>query len=329
MVPLGALLGGLACGPSMDRLGRRTTMALINLPAVLGWLLMTYADSFGMIMVGRVFTGVTTGGATVVSPTYIGEMCEARIRGTIGAGFQLLLTFGILLTYIIGKYAAWNFLAMACSFFPAMWSILVYWMRESPVWLLENNREEEALDVLVWLRGPNADVKIELRGLLEQIREAHENQASFRDLTKRENLRPFVLSMMLMLLQQLSGINAVIFYSTDIFTDAGSSVASDVATIIVGLVMMLSTIVAVSLVDRLGRKMLLIASDAIMGVCLLALGVYFFLANDDIEGNTDNLGWLPLVSLMLFIFAFSIGFGPIPWLMMGKSYSGWHRSTTG
>ena len=318
MMPLGALFGGLACGTAMDRLGRRTTMVLINLPAMLGWLLITYASNFGMILAGRIFTGFATGCTTVVVPTYVGEICEARIRGTMGAGFQFQVTLGILLTYVIGKYADWNYLAMVCSFFPAVWLILICWLRESPTWLLEHDKEDEALDVLTWLRGPRADVNSELNVMLQQIREAHENQASFRDLAKRENRRPFVLSMMLMLLQQLCGVNAVIFYTTDIFEDAGSTIDSSLATIIVGIVGSLSCFAGVVLVDRLGRKVLLIASEAIMGVCLLALGVFFFLTTDD-DSLKETLGWLPLVSLMLFIFAFSIGFGPIPWLMMGKS----------
>ena len=319
MMPLGALFGGLACGPSMDRFGRRTTMVLINLPAMLGWLLITYASGFGMILAGRILAGFATGCTTVVCPTYIGEVCETRIRGTMGAGFQFHITIGVLVAYVIGKYAHWNFLAMACSFFPAVWLILICWIRESPVWLLENDKEDEALDVLTWLRGPHADVTDELNALLQKVRESQETQASFRDLAKRENMSPFVMSLMLMLLQQLSGVNAVLFFATDIFVDAGSSIESDVATIIVGVVQVLSTFASVALVDRLGRKILLIASDALMGVCLLALGVYFFLAKGDDPSKAENLGWLPLVSLMLFIFAFSIGFGPIPWLMMSES----------
>lgn len=319
MMPLGALFGGLACGAAMDRFGRRTTMVLINLPAMLGWLLITYAGSFGMILAGRIFTGFATGCTTVVGPTYVGEVCEARIRGTMGAGFQFQVTLGILLSYVIGMYAHWNYLAMASAFFPAAWLLLLCWMRESPVWLLENDREAEALDTLTWLRGADADVTGEMNGMLQKIRESRAHQASLTDLvTKRENRRPFILSLMLMLLQQLSGINAVIFYATDIFKDAGSTIDPNIATIIVGVVQMLSTFAGVVLVDRLGRKMLLLLSDAIMAVCLLALGVYFYLKSVD---NADDLGWLPLVSLMLYIFAFSVGFGPIPWLMMGELFA--------
>ena len=318
-VPLGALLGALVCGWAMDRFGRRDTMVACNVPAVVGWLLVGFADGFGMLVAGRLLTGLTAGVATVVAPTYVGEVCEPRIRGALGAAFQLLIVFGIFLSYLIGKYAQWNHLAMASTALPVLWLLLALTLRRSPVWLLEKSREEEALSSLVWLRAPRADVSSELSGIAEQIEEAHRKRVSFRDLAKRDNRRQFALSLMLMLLQQLSGINAVLFYTTGIFQDAGSTVEPDLATIVVGLVIVLSTLVSVVLVDRLGRRVLLLASDAIMTLCLLTLGVFFQLKSSD---SADGLGWLPLVSLMLYVFSFSIGFGPIPWLMMSKSLMG-------
>ena len=317
MMPLGALFGSLACGWSMERLGRRTTMLLISLPAVGGWLFITYAGSFGLIVAGRLFTGFATGCCTVVVPAYLGEVCEPRIRGTMGASFQFQATLGVLLTYIIGKYAHWNFLAMACTCFASVWPVLVCLIHESPVWLLEHGRDSQALEALTWLRGRRADLGGEMKALRQQVEDAdNTKKASVLDLVNPDNLRQFVMGMMVMAMQQLSGINAVIFYTTDIFEDAGSSIDSNLATIIVGLVQMFSTFAAVVLVDRLGRKVLMLLSNAIMAVCLLALGVYFQMKS---AGNAGDLGWLPLVSLMLYIFAFSIGLGPIPWLMMSKS----------
>ena len=316
MMPLGALVGSLVCGWGMERLGRRTTMLLVSVPSALGWLLITYAASFGPIAVGRVLTGFATGCCTVVVPAYVGEVCEPRARGTMGASFQFQATLGVLGVYVIGKYAHWNFLAMACAILAALWAPLVCLICESPVWLLEHGRDSQALEALRWLRGPRADIGAEMKAMRDQVEHGSGTKATAMDLFSHENRWPFAMAMMVMLLQQLSGINAVIFYTTDIFEDAGSSIESDLATIIVGLVQMVSTFAAVVLVDRLGRKVLLLLSDAVMAVCLLALGVYFYMES---AGTADeSLGWLPLVSLMLYIFAFSIGLGPIPWLMMSK-----------
>ncbi|KAF0301002.1 Facilitated trehalose transporter Tret1 [Amphibalanus amphitrite] len=318
MMPLGALFGGLACGWCMERLGRRTTMLLVSVPNVLGWLLITYAASFGPIVAGRLLAGFATGCCTVVVPAYVGEVCEPRVRGTMGAGFQFQATLGVLIAYIIGKYVHWNSLAIACAIMVAVWAPLACLICETPVWLLEHGRDAQALEALQWLRGPDADVGAELKSLREQTEHGASNKATVMDLFSHDNRRPFVMGMMLMLLQQLSGVNAVIFYTVNIFEDAGSSIDSDLATIIVGLVQSVSTFAAVVLVDRLGRKVLLLLSDGVMAVCLLALGVYFYMES---AGTADDLGWLPLVSLMLYIFAFSIGLGPIPWLMMSELFA--------
>ena len=320
MMPLGALFGSLACGWFMELFGRRTTMLLVALPAVIGWLFIMYAGNFGLIVIGRLFTGFAAGCNVVVVPVYVGEVCEPRIRGAMGASFQFQITFGVLASYAIGKYAHWNFLAMTCACFASVWPILVCFIHESPVWLLKQGHDSQAVEALIWLRGRHTDVSGEMKVLKEHADapSKHDDvqKASVLDLKSRDNLPPFVMAMMLMLLQQLSGINAVLFYTTEIFEDAGSSVEPNLATIIVGVVQMVSTFVAVMLVDRLGRKVLLLFSDAVMGTCLLVLGVYFYLKS---AGNVDDLDWLPLVSLMLYIFAFSIGIGPIPWLMMSKS----------
>lgn len=119
-----------------------------------------------------------------------------------------------------------------------------------------------------------------------------------------------------MFFQQFSGINAVIFYTVPIFKSAGSTMDPGLSAIVVGVVQVLMTFASAVLVERAGRKVLLIQSSAIMGLCLAVLGVYFRMK----DGGTDvsSIGWIPLLSLVLFIVSFSLGYGPIPWMMMGE-----------
>lgn len=119
-----------------------------------------------------------------------------------------------------------------------------------------------------------------------------------------------------MFFQQFSGINAVIFFSVSIFKSAGSNIDPAVCAIIIGVVQVLATLSAATLVERAGRKILLIQSSAIMCLCLTTLGVYFHLKKTG--HDVSNIGIIPLVSLVLFIVAFSTGYGPIPWMMMGE-----------
>ena len=147
--------------------------------------------------------------------------------------------------------------------------------------------------------------------------------ASFKDLLSPPILKPTLICLGLMFFQQLSGINAVIFYSTTIFQDAGSSLEPEVATIIVGVVQVAATLLSSILMDKLGRKILLLFSDSVMCISLVVLGVYFYIKDKDIEDGTNvagDIGWLPLISLILFIVAFSLGYGPVPWLMTVIQY---------
>lgn len=119
-----------------------------------------------------------------------------------------------------------------------------------------------------------------------------------------------------MFFQQFSGINAVIFYTVTIFKSAGSTMDPQVSSIIVGVVQVLVTFAAAVLVERAGRKILLVQSSAIMCLCLTVLGIYFHLKDHD--HNVSAIGWLPLFSMVMFIVSFSLGYGPIPWMIMGE-----------
>ena len=152
-----------------------------------------------------------------------------------------------------------------------------------------------------------------------------ENYVSFKTfawttLFETVNLRPLIVALVLMLGQQLSGVNAVIFFSVTIFNAAKTQLDSLLENIIVGGVQVVATALAAVLIDRLGRRVLLISSALIMICSLYGLGLYFWML-DNRHAEADSLNFLPLACLCLFIAAFSIGFGPIPWLMMSELFS--------
>lgn len=125
-----------------------------------------------------------------------------------------------------------------------------------------------------------------------------------------------MISLALMLFQQFSGINAVIFFTQQIFKSAGSNIDASVSAIIVGVVQVLMTFLAAALVEKAGRKILLLQSSTVMCLCLTVLGIYFRLKSTG--HDVSNIGWIPLLCLVLFIVSFSLGYGPIPWMMMGE-----------
>nr|CAD7616271.1 unnamed protein product [Timema genevievae] len=179
-------------------------------------------------------------------------------------------------------------------------------MPETPVYFLRNDQGENARQSLRWLRGPAVDLEPELQELQLAVDEERKNQASLRDAFKTLGARKGLLvSAGLLIFQQLSGVNSATFYTTVIFKDAGSKMAPTQATIIIGAVQVVTTIVSCLVVDRLGRRILLLTSDLVMSLCMFALGTFFYLQH--VGHDTSALTWLPVTSLSVFFVAYSLG----------------------
>ncbi|XP_073947624.1 solute carrier family 2 member nebulosa isoform X4 [Choristoneura fumiferana] len=321
LINLGAAAICFPIGIIMDVIGRKKTMLFLILPFTLGWLLITFATSVGMLMAGRFITGVAGGAFCVTAPAYTSEIAQDSIRGTLGSYFQLMITVGILFAYAVGSYTSVFVFNILCTCIPLVFGLVFFFMPESPSYLVMKGRNDEARDALINLRGRNYDVDSELNNLREKDDEAKRNPISFKSaITKKTAVKALVICYALMLFQQLSGINAVIFNTSAIFESAGAAIQSAIATIIIGVIQVVATFTSSLVVDKLGRRILLLFSALVMCLCSTALGVFFFLksthgADDPI---VQSISWLPLLSLSLFIIAFSLGFGPIPWMMAGE-----------
>jgi len=250
---------------------------------------------------------------------FIGEIAESSVRGALGSYFQVMLTVGILYTYVVGAIADYVVLGILSGIIPVVFFITFLRVPESPTYLVKKHRTEDARKALQYYRGSSYNISKELQDLDKDICESTQTKVSIRDLiTSRGTRRALIIALGLMIFQQLSGINAVIFYSGDIFNAAGSTLDPKVATIIVGVVQVVVTYISSTAVDRVGRKLLLLLSASIMGLCLAVLGLYFYLKKvDDVSG----IGWLPLFCVTVYIVMFSLGFGPLPWLMMGEVFA--------
>jgi len=237
---------------------------------------------------------------------------------------------GILLSYIMGAWLAWNQLAWASAAVPALLLFVMIPLPESPVWLLSKGRTSDAQKALKWLNhrpSPNDSIPVELHQISVDavtsettkttVSSNNKSGSGFsrKELFRRPVLVPFALTFTLQIFQQVSGINAIIFYTVSIFHSAGSQLDDHLATIIVGLVQLIFNFVSLFIVDRAGRKPLLFASGAIMCVALTALGTHFHLQK---YGMEQSLGLLPVISLIVYMVGFSIGYCSIPFLLMGE-----------
>ncbi|CAG4967332.1 unnamed protein product [Parnassius apollo] len=320
ILAIGAAVSALPVGVLAQRIGRRPTILLLAIPFMINWLLTIFANGAGMLIAARFIAGLATGGICVTAPMYIGEIAETSIRGSLGTLFQLFLTVGILITFVIGGWTHWRTLSIISAVLPPLLVAVFWWMPETPQYLLSRNRRRDAEKVLRWLRGPDADLTGELEDMQKDVDDASRQRAGMLSMvTNKASLMALICSLGLMFFQQFSGINAVIFYTNNIFQSAGSNIPPAIATIIVGVVQTIATYISSLLIERAGRRILLLQSCIIMGFCLIILGIYFKIQADGV--NLSVVGWIPLVCLVLFIISFSLGFGPIPWMMMAELFS--------
>lgn len=319
LLALGAIAGAVPSGPMADKLGRKRTLLLLTAPFLLSWVIIIFASRLWLIYLARFIIGAAVGAACVVVPTYISEIAETSTRGSLGAMFQLNITIGILLAFVLGAALNYTAFAIICALIEVGFLASFLWMPESPIWLMTQGRKPEAMIAMELLRGHSYDPSAELAEAQREAEEAAARKSSLFDLVRTTAARKALLaSLGCMFFQQLSGINAVIFYTVTIFEASGSSISPDVASIIVAIVQMVMTAVAALIVDRAGRKPLLIFSSSVMLISLVALGLYF---NIKASGSdVSNLGWLPLTSLTLYMISFSVGMGPIPWMLMAEIF---------
>ncbi|KAK3585501.1 hypothetical protein CHS0354_003354 [Potamilus streckersoni] len=315
LMTVGALAGGPFAGWCIEKIGRKKTIFWSSLPFILGWLFIATANSATFLLIGRFLCGFSSGMVTVCVPVYIAEISTKSLRGTLGAGVQLIITVGILVAYALGMKLKWNVMAFLGVIPATLTMLAMIFVPETPRWLIMQNRKTDALQALSSLRGPHTDVEDECRDIEEGI----DSKESFywSEFRRPELLRPLRISVLIMVFQQLSGINAIMFYTVSIFKSAGLE-NSEGATVMIGAVQVVSTFLAVISMDRAGRRKLLITAGTIMCITCFTFGLYYMKVSQGTPAS--SLGWLAVGSLILYIIGFSLGWGPIPMLIMSEIF---------
>lgn len=326
LMPAGAFCGGLIGGVLVGRFGRRATLFWTTAFFALAYLCLAAAQNVWMLFIGRYLSGMAAGITTIAAPMYVSETSSPHVRGMLGSGFQVMITIGVLYVDIVGALCSWRWLSVACIALCLLWGILMLFVPESPAYLLSIKDYDGARDAMQFLRG-HPYIETELSEIQLSIEEAARKTFNPSDLIEPQNMKPLVIALMLMVGQQLSGVNAVIFFSVSIFEAAQTPLNSFVESIIVASTMVVATVIAALIIDRLGRRILLNVSALLMLITIYLLGLYFWIqkTHPDIAAK---IGFLPLGSLCIYVFAFSIGFGPIPWLMMSELFSPEIKSIT-
>uniref|UniRef100_A0A4W4FQK7 Major facilitator superfamily (MFS) profile domain-containing protein n=1 Tax=Electrophorus electricus TaxID=8005 RepID=A0A4W4FQK7_ELEEL len=323
----GGMVGALGVSPLVNKFGRRKSMILCNTLALIGGGLMGLSGacrSYEMVILGRLVIGVFCGLYTGLTPMYVGELAPTALRGAFGTLHQLGTVIGILIAQILGleellgSQALWPLL-LALTVLPAvLQSVLLLFCSESPRYLLINLQQEaEALKVLVRLRG-HEDVEEDIQEMKDEAEKmAMETKVSVLELFRKSSYRqPIIIAIVMNLSQQLSGINAVFYYSTEIFISAG--VTQPVfATIGVGIVNTLCTVISLFLVERAGRRTLQMIGLGVPRSTNPAPPLHAVF----VQGQTSVVSYLAILAIFGFVASFEVGPGPIPWFIATELFA--------
>ncbi|XP_073963516.1 facilitated trehalose transporter Tret1 [Choristoneura fumiferana] len=318
LLTVGAIFGPFIGGFLAARIGRKWSLLLSSVPLFVGWILIAAATNVAFLYSGRIFWGVAVGMIFTVSPMYCAEIATDDVRGALGSFLQVFVVLGFLLVYAVGPFVSYSAIAYVGVAVVAAFDIAFFFMPESPIYHLTKNNREAAAECLMTIRGRSrTGVETELEIMASDVAASMAKTATIADVFKGGNFKAFYISCALVFFQQFCGINAVLFYMTNIFEAAGSDLDSSIATIIIGCVQVGASCVTPFVVDRLGRRLLLLISSCGTTIGLALLGMYFLL--DELDSPAvDSIGFLPILSLVVFIVTYCVGLGPLPWAVMGE-----------
>ncbi|KAG7213790.1 hypothetical protein KM043_003010 [Ampulex compressa] len=320
---LSGTLASLGLGLLTERLGRKATGCLMALPLCLCWILTIFASSHAEIFVARFFAGIGGAASLFLVPLYVSEIAGDSVRGMLGSLLVFVLNIGVLLSYIFGAILSFRVFAMCALLLPLVYLVAFLFLPETPVYLVRKNRLREAARSLMWLKaGHEPTVEREILRLQAEMKERAASHRSvkladlFRD---RGTIKGLIISLGLFGGQQLCGIFAMISYTENIFRISGSSLSPNASAITIAAIQVLGSYLSTLLMERTGRRPLILISCLGMCVSHLVLGAFCYV--QDLPKDVSGLSWLPIVALSVFMIAYCLGMGPGPYVVVSEIFA--------
>lgn len=320
-VLIGAVIGAATNGVLADMFGRKKIIMATAVIFIAGSVLCAFAPNVYILIASRILVGFAVGIVNFVVPLYLSEVSPKALRGTLVSLYQWAITAGILFSYFINAAFAqviynWRWMLLAGVMPGLVLLVGMYFMGDTPRWLVSKNKDEEAKKVFSRI-DPNSDANEEISNIKKTLNvESESSTKKFR--FRKWMIMPFVVGLGIMFAQICTGINTIIYYAPTIFKTAGfdSNLNAIYATTGIGVINFLMTIIAVFFTDKLGRKPLLYFGLTGVMLSLLALGSAF--AFESVLGA--NLKWVAVGSLVTYIICFAMSLGPIGWIIVSEVF---------
>ena len=317
---IGSIAGSLTAATIVDIFGRKHTMLATAVPFFVGWIMVAFCQNVILLYIARFIAGASGGITFTVLPMYIGEIADPKVRGLLGSSCSVNWIAGFLLINVIGSYFSIKTTALISSIVPALLFVTFFWMPESPYYLLMKDKTEQARKSLERLKG-SKKVDEDLNRMRNAIQaEKKSRNGKFADLYRLASNRKAVFIVLgLRGFQQLAGTTAIAFYTHEIFTAAGDHISNHYAVMIYYAVQLVLTIISSSIVDKAGRRPLLLISMAGSALALFVEGTYFYILNET-SIDTSSFSIVAVIGLISFVIMFGVGMQSIPICMLGELF---------
>lgn len=321
---LGAILGALFCGRLTDRLGRKKVILASAVIFAVGAIWSGVAVDAWNLVLARLFLGIAIGVSSFTVPLYIAEISPAKVRGMLVSMFQLMVTIGVLVSYLSDLYFAdegdmscWRPMFYVGVIPACILLVGMIFMPETPRWLMSKGRHSESIRILKRIEGEE-QARDSFQQMQEEIKRSETEKSGWKELLQPWLRTPLIICIGIMFFQQFVGINTVIYYSPKIFLMAGfdGTVAAIWASVGVGVVNVIFTVVSVYFVDRLGRRKLYFIGLSGIVVSLLILGLCFVFVNQ----LGDSVKWVAILLIFCYVAFFAISIGPLGWLIISEIF---------
>nr|XP_022912034.1 facilitated trehalose transporter Tret1-like [Onthophagus taurus]XP_022912035.1 facilitated trehalose transporter Tret1-like [Onthophagus taurus] len=312
--PIGSILSGLIA----EWFGRKISIQFSSIPFIIGWICVSLSENIHILYIGRLITGIAAGMATA-SYTYVSEISTASTRGTFQALGPVSASFGILLTYSLGYFFHWKITSLLSIIFALFTLITVHFLPESPSFLYKKKKKDSTKKSLFWFRRNLILVQDEYNRFEEYNLNKNQDKFSLRYYFSKETTKPFLILLILFLLQEASGIYAILFYSVNFFKDAKIDIDEFISSIIVGLIRFVMSILGAILINKFNRKSLCLISS--FGMALSMFVILGYLKYLELTKTKNTFTIIPLICVLANVFFSMIGMLPIPWILVGELFS--------